>query len=249
MKKKMKIQQHALLVLWQINKLMKILNTEILGNSKKLAYSKASGFTLIEVLVAMSIMALIGVGALKAFDAATVSTDHIKQEGKRLNDLQRAFMFISNDIQQVTTRIVRDEFGDPRPVLMSDLQSSVPFFRFTRLGRRNPAQISRSNLEHLIYSLEDKKLYRTSFIYSDGMPDDSGLKRELLDSVEDMKVSFFDGNDWHDSWPAPGGSINVNPNTASSGNLTNSPILPVAIKLKLEFTDYGEIERFYSVSN
>lgn len=198
---------------------------------------KQSGFTLIEIMVAMAIMALIGVGALKVLDAATISSDKIKRDGNRLNNVQRAFLFISNDMQQLTTRQIRDEYGDIVPSMKSDLQASTPYISLTRLGRRNPAQLPRSNLEHLTYTVEDKTLYRTSYIYADGMSEDSGLKRPILEAVENMKIAFFDGQEWNDYWPLSNDTV---PGTA---------FLPVAVKMTLELTDYGEIERLYAISD
>ncbi|TQV73924.1 type II secretion system protein GspJ [Aliikangiella marina] len=200
--------------------------------------SKVAGFTLIEIMVAMAIMALIGVGALTLLNAATNSGNKIKTEGNRLNDVQRAFLFISNDMQQVTTRQVRDEFGDKLPSIKSDLQASTPFIRLTRLGRRNPAQLPRSNLEHLMYTVEDKTLIRSSYQYADGMSENYALKRPILKNVEDMKIKFYDGEEWQDYWP-----------------LTEDPednqfdALPLAIRMQLELTDYGVLERIYVVSD
>ncbi|TQV85500.1 type II secretion system minor pseudopilin GspJ [Aliikangiella coralliicola] len=200
--------------------------------------AKSSGFTLIEILVAMAIMALISVGALTILNRATESKRNITENGDRLNSVQRAFLFLSNDIQQITTRTVRDEFGDPLASMKSDLQSSTPYVRLTRLGRRNPAQLPRSNLEHLIYTVEDKVLIRTSFSYADGVPVDLALKRPLLDKVETMSLSFYDGEEWHDYWPL-----------SEDGGEKADQTLPVAVKLNLELTDYGEIERLYAISD
>ncbi len=199
---------------------------------------KVDGFSLIEVLVAMAIMAVISVGALSILNKATESKSNIKNNGDRLNNVQRAFLFLSNDIQQITTRIVRDEFGDPVASLSSDTQSSSPYIRLTRLGRRNPAQLPRSNLEHLIYTVEDKTLIRTSYSFSDGMSADLALKRPILENVENMSIEFFDGEQWHEYWPL----VEGNEEQATQ-------LLPVGVKLKLELTDYGVIERLYAISD
>ena len=199
--------------------------------------NRQTGFTLIEIMVAMAIMALIGVGALSLLNAATTTGDKIKTDGDRLNDVQRAFLFISNDMQQLTQRQVRDEFGDSLPSLKSDLQASAPYIRFTRLGRRNPAQLPRSNLEHLIYSVEDKVLVRKSYTYADGMPEDFALVRPILEDVEDMKITFFDGQEWQDYWPM-----------TEVKEEAGFKQLPNAVKMQLELTDYGVIERLYVIS-
>ena len=203
---------------------------------KSLARNSA-GFTLIEIMVAMAIMALIGVGALSLLNAATKTGNKIKSDGDRLNDVQRAFLFISNDMQQLTTRQVRNEYGDNVASIKSDLQASAPYISFTRLGRRNPALLARSNLEHLQYSVEDKVLIRTSYTYADGMAESMALKRPLLTQVEDMKLSFFDGESWQDYWP-----LSDSPEEADFSRLPN------AVKMQLELTDYGKIERLYVIS-
>ena len=200
--------------------------------------NRQSGFTLIEIMVAMAIMALISVGALAVLNKATNSNDYIKRTGDRLNNVQRAFMFISRDMQQLTLRQVRDEFGDKQASMKSDLQASTPYIRLTKLGRRNPAQLPRSNLEHLIYTVEDKVLYRTSYTYADGMSADAGLRRPILKAVNDMKIAFYDGEDWHDYWPLTEGNEEDASNT-----------LPVAVKMILELRDYGQIERLYALSD
>ncbi len=197
-----------------------------------------NGFTLIEVLVAMAIMALIGAGAMSILNSATRTSDKIRIDGSRLNEVQRAFLFISNDMQQLSVRQVRDEYGEKVPSMKSDLQSSAPFIRLTRLGRRNPAQLNRSNLEHLVYTLEDKVLLRTSYTFADGMAENMGLKRPVLKDVESMKISFFDGESWHDYWPL-----------SDDGSEGGPQLLPVAVKMSLELTDYGIIERLYAISD
>nr|WP_246722893.1 type II secretion system minor pseudopilin GspJ [Aliikangiella sp. G2MR2-5] len=199
---------------------------------------RSDGFTLIEILVAMAIMAVIGVGALSILNTATTTSNKIKVDGKRLNDVQRAFLLISQDMQQLTSRLVRDEFGDRLPAMKSDLQSSAPYLRVTRLGRRNPALLPRSNLEHLIYTIEGKQLYRISYPYVDGMVAENALKRPLLENVEAMKVQFYDGEEWYDYWPIDEGSEDANPQA-----------LPVGVKFELELTDYGKLERVFALSD
>lgn len=96
----MKFLRHDLLALLQRKKVMNSMSSS--------SNNKQQGFTLIEIMVAMAIMALISVGALAVLNKATNSNDYIKRTGDRLNNVQRAFMFISRDMQQLTLRQVRD---------------------------------------------------------------------------------------------------------------------------------------------
>lgn len=199
------------------------------------------GFTLLEIIIAMSIAALIGVAALNLLDNATKSHSDIQARGDRYNQIERALLFISNDLQQIAHRKFRDEFGDKKNNLSSDDSIGKTHLSFTRLGRRNPAGLPRSNLEKLTYLVDEEKLMRMSYAYPDGMAADQALKRTLLDGVKTFKVDFFDGEEWGDIWPVNGQSINQDGSTKE--------ILPVALKLSLELTDLGLIERLFILSD
>ncbi len=203
--------------------------------------NQQAGFTLLEIVVAMAVAALIGVGAMKVLDSATVTHKNINKTGARYNEIERALLFLSNDLQQIAPRQFRDEFGDLKNNLTSDDSIGKTHLSFTRLGRRNPAQLPRSNLEKLSYVLEEKKLQRISFLYPDGMNADQGLARDILHQVESFKVNFFDGEQWNDFWPVDDGSQAPDDNSSET--------LPVAIKVSLELSDIGLVERLFVISD
>jgi general secretion pathway protein J len=198
---------------------------------------KAKGFTLLEIMIAMAISALIGIAAMALLDRATVAHANIKHQGSRFNQIERTWLFISNDIQQLAPRQFRDEFGDKKNNLTSDDATGTTHLSFTRLGRRNPAKLPRSNLEKLSYLVEDNVLKRVSFVYPDGMSNEQGQKRPLLEDVIGLSVNFFDGEEWHPFWP-------VDQVAESTENQ-----LPVALKLGLELKDLGMVERLFVLSD
>jgi len=195
------------------------------------------GFTLLEILVAMAIASFIGVAAMELLDKSTVAHRKIQQQGDRYNAIERTMLFISNDIQQIAPRKFRDEFGDIKENLTSDDSIGKTHLSFTRLGRRNPAGLARSNLEKLTYLVEDEKLKRISYLYPDGMSLENGLNRTLLDKIDKLSLQFFDGENWSEFWPV---------DTAAS---SSSNALPVAIRVTLELQDIGSINRLYVISD
>jgi general secretion pathway protein J len=170
-------------------------------------------------------------------DRSTVAHKNIQQQGDRYNTIERTMLFISNDIQQIAPRKFRDEFGDIKENLSSDDSIGKTHLSFTRLGRRNPAGLARSNLEKLTYLVEDEKLKRISYLYPDGMSLENGLNRTLLDKIDKLSLQFFDGENWSDFWP-------VETSASSSSNT-----LPVAIRVTLELQDIGSINRLYVISD
>jgi len=203
-------------------------------------HKRQKAFTLLEVVIAMAIAALIGVGAMKLLDSATTAHKNIQEQGERYNQIERALLFLSNDMQQLAPRNFRDEFGDTKNNLTSDDSIGKTHLSFTRLGRRNPAQLPRSNLEKLTYLVEEETLQRISFAYPDGMNVEQGLSRTLLEGVSSLKAEFFDGEEWTDYWPVDDGQGTTPNNTVN---------LPVAIKISLDLMDLGLISRIYPISD
>ena len=201
---------------------------------------KQSAFSLLEILIALAIASVIGVTALVVLDRSTLAHQSIKTTGERFNQIERAFLFLSGDLQQLAPRRFRDEFGDIKDNLTSFDSGGTTALSFTRLGRRNPAGLPRSNLEKLIYLVEEGWLKRISFAHPDGMNIEAGNKRDLLEGVESLKVEFYDGEEWNDFWPVEQQEI---------GNLNQPSPIPVAIKIILQLDDLGIVERLYPISD
>jgi len=199
---------------------------------------KVKAFTLLEIIIAMSISAVIGVYTLLLLDNSTKAQNQIEKRAVRYNEIERTFLFLSNDLRQIAPRPFRDEYGDKQNNLLSD---DIEGLTFTRMGRRNPANLPRSNLEKLNYKVEKQQLFRISFNYPDGMPVDLGSKRRLLDQVEKLSVFFYQDEDWVDFWP---------PQTLNFQQTDKiSTQLPLAVKIILELKDLGKIERIFVLSD
>jgi len=66
--------------------------------------SKARGFTLIEVLVALVLLSLFAVVAYRALDAVLISQQHAIGKMERLNRLATAFALMDRDLANTATR-------------------------------------------------------------------------------------------------------------------------------------------------
>ncbi len=115
---------------------------------------KMRGFTLLEVLIAVAITAMIGVGATQLLTNVIDSRQAIEIRAEQLASLQRFNMIVSRDMEQIINRPIRDEYGDEQPALM--LESGQYLLEFTRAGWRNSplAEEPRSELQRVAYRLE-----------------------------------------------------------------------------------------------
>jgi len=71
-----------------------------------------TGFTLLELLVSLSIFALIGVMAYGGLQSVMIQQSRTEEASQRLADLQKAYRIMRRDLEQIVVRKIRNEFGD-----------------------------------------------------------------------------------------------------------------------------------------
>ena len=114
-----------------------------------------TGFTLLEVLVAVAISATVGVAAVQLLsNIAQVNKTSIGKADE-LAALQRFNQILGRDVGQVIDRDIRDEYGDTLPSLM--VGSGDYPLEMTIAGWRNSpiTEDPRSNLQRIAYRTED----------------------------------------------------------------------------------------------
>ena len=105
------------------------------------------GFTLLELLVALAIFGLLAAMSYSGLHAVLQQQLYTEQAAERLGALQKLYLIMQRDIEQIVARTVRDEFGDAQlPVVGGDA------LQFTRGGWRNPAGRQRSTLQRVGYA-------------------------------------------------------------------------------------------------
>ncbi|MFO7705346.1 MAG: type II secretion system minor pseudopilin GspJ [Halopseudomonas sp.] len=202
--------------------------------------SNARGFTLLEMLVAMAVFAIMSVVAYGGL-RAVLSADQVTQEhGRRLADLQVTLSVLERDLAQIVTISVRDEFGDRMPPLRLRAGGDSKLLEIVRAGAGG-----------------DQRLRRTAWLITD-----RGLERQLWPGVdiadaESARVQPFGflvdedellgmqtgfalvvraatGLERLDAWP-PAGS---DPSASE---------LPMAVEIVLDIPGYGEVRRLMAV--
>ncbi len=194
--------------------------------------SKSRGFTLLELLISMSIFSILSLMAYGGLDSIITTKTHTEKASKRLVELQQAFMFISRDIEQTISRSVRDGFGDVQPAMRGG-SFGREVLTLTRAGYTNPLQQMRSNLQRVAYRLDDDKLMRVSWRMVDQDFTQEPQSRQLLDKVERIEIRFFQGQaQAKEQWPSGIGS-------------NDNILLPSAVEFKIILEDMGEIRRLF----
>lgn len=199
-----------------------------------------AGFTLLELLVAMGIFAIIGAMALGGLNAVVGQATQAQEQSERLATLQRALRLIANDFGSATPRYVRDELGTRGELpLLADGRGGY-LIRLTRGGWSNPANLPhRGTLQRVQYRLEDGKLLREYWPVVDHVLGQEPRSEELLTGVNDLKILFYDASqgqgEWQQQWP---------PLRLAGGAAGR----PRAIQVTIDLEDWGEIERLIELS-
>jgi general secretion pathway protein J len=191
------------------------------------------GFTLLELLVALSVFSLVSVMAYSGLRTVLQSKQHTEQRAARIQQLQSAVMLLERDLAQFVDRPVRDEFGDPQQALLSADYGDTRL-AFTRAGYRNPTGLPRSNLQRVAYGLEEEALVRLAWPVLDRAQGSEPYRGVLLEGVRELQLRFMDEErEWQGQWPP-------------EGLAPDAPIpLPRAVEVTLELEDLGEVRRLF----
>ena len=196
-------------------------------------FSSTSGFTLIELMVAIVIFAVLGLMSVQLLKNMIRQHDIIDVRGERLIDIQRAMTVMQRDINQVITRTVRDEYGtEPLGSFMTD---GVFPIEFTRTGWRNPLEHQRSNLQRVAFEHRETTLYRYYWPVLDRAIDTEPVEQVLMEDV--LSVSFEPLDGYGDAF--------VPANAAGAPDDVQLQLAAVNVRFDLE--GYGEVERIWEV--
>lgn len=199
--------------------------------------SLARGFTLVELIVVLAIFAVFAIMAYAGLDTVLTGRARVAQAFTETTALQKAYVRLRDDFQQLRARPIRDGFGEEQPALLVTLDGTL---EFTRGGWRNPLSLPRPGLERIAYRLdEQRRLMRLSWRVLDRAPDSQPVELAVLERVERVDWRFLDASgQWHPRWPA----------MDALGAPLADPV-PRAVELTLALVDLGEIRLLFSARN
>ena len=191
---------------------------------------RSCGFTLLEVLVAMSIFAIIGLAANQMLRTASTIHDQVEVRSADYLALVKAITVLERDISQFVPRGIRDEFGDYRPALA--INNGAFVLELTRTGWRNPLGFPRSSLQRVAYSLTDQTLSRHFWLVLDRAEDSQFISQEILSEVMDFQISIIDVD----------GNREVFFEQETGANA-----LPLGLELRISTEQFGDLLRVYDL--
>lgn len=196
------------------------------------------GFTLVEVLVAMAVFAVLSVLTYATLSQTLVNRDLLSSSMDRLAAIQRTFRIIERDFLQLAPRPVRDELGDGYLPALSTAFGSGFAVELTRGGWTNPMTLPRGTQQRAAYRVEDGELIRYHWNVLDHTLSNEVVAVTMLEQVVNVAFLFMQENgEWTDQWPPLG-----------RAGAAGQRLRPRAVQIILELEDEGELMRLVEVA-
>ena len=202
------------------------------------------GFTLLELLVAMFIAAVMFAIGYGAINQAMNNHSGLQEQQARLLEVQTAMRVIEQDIVQLVPRPIRQPVGDGwLPALIGQADPNTqPILQLSRGGWSNPTGVQRPGLQRVAYFLEKNTLRREYWTVMDPTLQNTTMKRDLLTHVKAVTFRFMDlQRQWQTQWPP----------TSVAGSQGQELALrqrPIAIEVTVDTDDWGKLVRTIEVA-
>ena len=193
-------------------------------------YSRA--FTLLEMIVAIGIFAVIAVVSYGRLNRFLDNRDVLQAEMTLMKDLQLAFSLLEQDMHFISGRIVRDEYGDPEPLLIvNSIDIAGELLRFTT-ARRSVSLPGVSTLQRTSYRWENGDFIRVNWLVLDRDQDAIESKQLLLSDVDSVRVNVLTSDE---------------ESTQTASTWDSAEKLPDGIEWQIQMADGKQYRRVFDI--
>lgn len=183
--------------------------------------TRARGFTLVELLVAVAVLAVVAALAWGGLAAVARSRALIEAEQQRLAALTRAFGRFEADLRAAVARPVRDGAGAESPALRGE----PALLEVTRGLPPSLIETGGADLARVAWSLQSGSLQRAAWMVLDRPAGVAPLGEALVPDASRIEFRYLDAQGrWQSRW-------------------ADSVRLPLAVELRLGVADLGELRR------
>lgn len=194
---------------------------------------RQSGFTLLELLLAVVVFTLVIAGGYAAVNGLSRAWQQQREQADQFQQLQTSWYQLEQDLTQLIARRVREQSGGHLPAVSGSTQQ----LQAVRAGWSNPLAQQRSELQRFSYALVNGQLLRSWWINTDSTGNGAMQQELLLDKVQALQLRYLDGNrEWQLQWP-PGNA---------DGQSPQAVLLPLAIEVELQLADDTRYRRLFA---
>jgi general secretion pathway protein J len=199
---------------------------------------RSHGFTLLELIVALFVSAVMFAVGYAALMQATEQRDAIRSAQNELATLQRAIRLMTLDVTQSDPRPINDILGRGELAALLGANGSGRVLALTRGGEGDARSSGRPTLRRIEYRLEPGQLQRLAWPVLDPVAGVQPRVRVLLRGVRSIEFRFLDNEgQWSSVWPKPGAS-------SAAGSLRQRPR---AVEVRMDTEAEGVLRRVWEI--
>lgn len=199
-------------------------------NSRQPRLGRTSGFSLIEVLVALLIFVFVTLVAYQGFFAVAHMESRSREDADTRQDLFRAWYTVGQDLLHMRARPVRGQLGDAEPAYLAGREPYL--IEFTRGGLPS-LPVSPGGMMRVAYRLTDEgDLFRVTWPALDAPESVEPTELLLLSDLESVTFEHLGSDNFYvQPWPPV--------------NLESPPLdlMPRMVRLRMRLQNGIEIER------
>lgn len=194
------------------------------------------GFTLVEILIALFIFAIMGVLAAISLHSMIRVHRHLRKTDKEITSLQITMTLLRHDILEMIDRPIRGAKGENEPAFFASQHSII----FTRTGLFNPFYSAhQSNMQRVGYLLQNHELVRVTWDVLDQVSNTKPAEQILLRHVQSLQWQFMsDDGKMFSSWP---------PVETATQKIKKQSALPKAVLMVMHIQNDGVIQGVFPV--
>lgn len=198
--------------------------------------SRARGFTLVEMVVAVALLAVIAATAYASLNGIARQQSATLSATEQHAGWQRTMMLLSNDLLQVHPRSIRGGSHGDREPAFSAQPGPEALVEWTRGGWPNPAGHIRSTYQRVAWRISDGELQRLYWMTLDRDAVTLPVIAPVLRDVQSLRWRFLaaDGR-WQEYWP-----VDESPDA-------DPDRLPRAVEFTLLLEDGNELRRVFDL--
>lgn len=192
------------------------------------------GFTLLELLIAISIFSVMAAMAYGGMRLVIDGSQQIEKSANTLSSLQRAFLFLRQDLEQAVPRGIRDEFGSHESAFICCKDEKL--LHLTRGGTRG-AIIEGTDLRRVEYRIIEGRLERRIWSTLDRVQGAKSSRLQLIENVQavDIKILGYGDSEWQSSMPTE--------------SAENKSAVPRAVEVTITIENYGAVSRLFVIGS
>ena len=197
--------------------------------------ARIGGFTLLEILVAIAIFAVLAAAAYGGINSIVRAQIAVRESSEALDALVRALARFEKDLKQAYSRSSRGAYGSIDSAMIGDSNS----LNVTTLSITASATGASTEPVRVRHTLAQGRWLRTQTAALDLAPGTPETARLILADFSGASLRYLDAQlIEHDRWPPA--------NAALEGLSPDS--LPRAVELRLTSKRFGEIRRLIALS-